>query len=87
MDSQKMAGESGLPPRSLLVPLGLAVVIAFGAASFFFLRFHYTLGGVNLYTYPNNNAGNMFGVARSFITGNARPPDATAYGGLATGLG
>jgi hypothetical protein len=86
MDSQKMAGELGVRQRSLLLPLLLAIVIAFVVAGFFFLSFHYQRGGVNLYAYPRSNAGNMFNTAQAAIRGSARPPDATAYGGLAVGI-
>lgn len=86
MDSQKMAGEIRLRQRALLLPLLLAVVLAFGIASYLFLSFHYRLGGLNLYSYPNGNAGNMFNIARSAIRGDMRPPDATAYGGFAVGI-
>jgi len=86
MDTQKMAGETSLRPRALLLPLLLAVVVSFAVASALFLYLHYTLGGLTLYTYPNGNAANMFGRAREAIRGTARPPDATAWGGLGVGL-
>jgi len=86
MDDQKMAGELGVTQRSLLLPLILSVVIAFVVAAYFFLTFHYTLGGLTLYTYPNNNAGNMYRVARSTITRDALPPDATSYVGVLVGI-
>lgn len=86
MDTQKMAGETGLRPRALLLPLLLAVVVSFAVASALFLYLHYTLGGLTLYGYPNGNAANMFGRAREAIRGTARPPDATAWGGLGVGL-
>lgn len=86
MDSQKMANETGVRPRALLLPLGIAVVVAFAVASYFFLLFSYRLGHVNLYGYPNANAGNMYNQSLSVIKGAYRPPDATAYGGLALGV-
>lgn len=86
MDSQKMAGELGLRQRSLLAPLGLAIVLAFVIASYFFLQFHYTLGGLTLYGYPTGNARNMFNNAAAAIRGDMPPTDATAYGGLGVGI-
>ena len=86
MDSQKMAGETGMRPRALLAPLLLAIVVGFVVASFFFLQFSYQLGNVNLYGYPNGNAGNMFNTTLGAIRGSARPTDATAYGGLGVGI-
>ena len=66
--------------------LALAVVLAFVAAAFFFLYFHYTEGGINLYGYPRGNAENMFNTALAQIRRAQPPPDATAYGGLAVGV-
>lgn len=86
MDGQKMAGEIGMRLRSLLWPLLLAFTLSFAVGSGCFLYFHYTLGGVNLYSYPNNNAGNMYGQSAAVINGSYRPPDISAYGGLAVGL-
>lgn len=86
MDTQKIAGQMGMRQRALLLPLALSVVVAFVVAAYFFLRFHYVFGGVNLYGYPNGNARNLFGIARASIQGDARPLDATAYGGFAVGL-
>lgn len=86
MDTQKMAGETQMGQRALLLPLALSVVIAFCVAAYFFLRFHYTLGGLTLYGYPNGNAANIFGIARGTIQGNARPLDASAYGGFGVGV-
>lgn len=86
MDTQKIAGQMGMRQRSLALPLILAVVVAFVVAAYFFLNFNYAFGNINLYGYPNGNARNIFGIARTHIMGNARPPDATAYGGFAVGL-
>lgn len=87
MDNQKMAGELRMRQRSLLLPIALAVVIAFVVASYFFLRFSYTMGNLSLYGYPNGNARNMMTRAAEAINGGAPPPDSTAYGGLAVGVG
>jgi hypothetical protein len=46
LDNQKMAGELRVRQRSLLLPLVLAVVVAFVVASYFFLKFNYTLGRI-----------------------------------------
>lgn len=86
MDGQKMAGEIGMRLRSLLAPLLLAFTVSFAVASAFFLYFHYTIGGLNLYSYPRGNAANMFGEAASIINGTYRPPDLSAYGGLVVGI-
>jgi hypothetical protein len=86
MDAQKMANEIQLRPRALLLPILSTVAIAFAVASFFFLTFSYHYGHLNLYSYPNNNAGNMYSQALSVINGSYRPPDATAYGGLVLGV-
>jgi hypothetical protein len=86
MDNQKMAGELRMRQRSLLPALAIAVVIAFVVASYFFLRFHYTMGGLKLYGYPNSNALSMFTLATGAIKGSTEPPDATAYGGFALGM-
>ncbi|MBV9864233.1 MAG: hypothetical protein JO316_02675 [Abitibacteriaceae bacterium] len=87
MDDQKMAGELRVKPRSLLLPLGLAVVIAFVSASFFMLYFSYTKGHLSLYDYPTKgNAANMLNQTHAMIKGDLQPPDATAYGGFAVGI-
>jgi len=86
LDSQKLAGETGMRPRALLLPLVLSVVVAFVVAGAVFLFLNYTRGALTLYGYPNGNAANIFGIARQAIRGSARPPDATAYGGLGVGL-
>lgn len=86
MDDQKMAGELKLRQRSLLLPLAIAVVVAFVVAAYFFLRFSYTMGHLSLYGYPTGNARNMFGRAAEAAAGGAPLPDSTAYGGLACGI-
>jgi hypothetical protein len=86
LDSVKMASETGLRPRALLAPILLAVGIGFAAASYFFLTFSYHGGHLNLYAYPDQNAGNMYRSTLSAIRGQARPPDGTAYGGLLVGV-
>ena len=86
MDTQKMASEIGMRPRALLMPLVLTITLGFGAASYFFLYFSYKLGHLNLYSYPNSNAGNMYNQAAAVISGRYRAPDATAYSGLAVGV-
>ena len=86
MDGQKMAGEIGMRLRALLFPLLLAFTLSFAVGSGCFLYFHYKLGGINLYSYPNDNAGNMYGQAASVINGSYRPPDISAYGGFVVGL-
>jgi hypothetical protein len=86
MDNQKMAGEVRLRQRSLLLPLALAVVIAFVVASYFFLHLSYTTGNLSLYAYPNGNARNLFGRAAEAVNGGTAAPGATEYGGLFVGM-
>jgi uncharacterized membrane protein YwzB len=86
MDAQKMASEIGLRPRALLLPLVLTITIGFAVASYFFLYFSYKMGGLNLYTYPSSNAGNMYNQAAAVISGRYRAPDATAWSGLGVGI-
>lgn len=87
LDNQKMAGELKVRQRSLLLPLVLAIVIAFIVASYFFLKFNYELSGLSLYGYSNqNNARNVFKLATSTMDGSLPPADSTAYGGFALGL-
>lgn len=87
MDQQKMAGELRVRQRALILPFGLAVVIAFVVAAYCFLYFSYTKGHLSLYQYPNTgNAAGMYNLGRGFINGDAPPPDSTAYGGFAVGI-
>jgi hypothetical protein len=89
LDSQKMAKELGVRPRSLLLPIALALVVAFVTASAFFLNLNYTQpgGGLALYNYSNQgNSGNMYNQAAGYINGTTTPHDATAWGGLIMGL-
>ena len=86
LDDAKMAGELKVRQRSMLLPLLLAIVIAFVAAAAFFLYLSYTKGHLSLYQYPNGNAGNLYNRAAGQIQGNGTPPDATAYGGFAVGI-
>lgn len=86
MDSQKIAKELNVRPRSLILPIVLALVIAFVSASAFFLHFNYSQGGLSLYSYANQgNPGNMYNMAAGQINGAALPRDATAWGGLILG--
>lgn len=87
LDNQKMAGELKVRQRTLLWPLILAVVIAFGVSCYFFLKFNYELGGLTLFKYSNqNNPRNVFNLASSAIDGSLPPPDSTSYGGFAVGV-
>lgn len=86
MDNQKMAGETRLRQRSLLLPIAIAVVVAFVVASFFFLRLSYTMGHLTLYGYPNGNAKNMMTLTVSTVNGGTVAPGATEYAGLAVGV-
>lgn len=86
LDSQKMAGETGLRFRSLALPLGCTVLLAYVVGNWAFLHFAYQKGALALYSYPFGNAGNMYKTAASQINGSWQPPDATAYGGFALGI-
>jgi hypothetical protein len=86
LDDQKMAGELRVRQRALLLPLALAVVIAYIVASYFFLHYHYSMGGLSLNGYPSANAQWMFNLAKSTIQGGTTLPDATAYGGFGVGI-
>ncbi len=86
LDDQKMAGELGVRPRSLLGPLCLAVVVAFVVASVTFLKLNYSQGNLGLYGYPQQNASGMFGLAAAQINGSGIKPDATSYGGFGVGI-
>jgi hypothetical protein len=86
MDNQKMAGETRLRQRSLLLPLAIAVVVAFVVASFFFLKLSYSLGNLSLYDYPNANVRNIMGRTAEAVNGGTIAPGATEYGGLVVGV-
>lgn len=86
MDNQKMAGELRLKQRALLLPLGLASLIAFFVAAYFFLYFSYTKGNLTLYQYPTQNAQNMYNFSKGYIQGGSPPIDSTAYGGFGVGV-
>jgi hypothetical protein len=86
MDNQKMAGETRLRQRSLLLPLAIAVVVAFVVASFFFLKLSYSLGNLSLYDYPNANVRNIMGRTAEAVNGGTIAPGATEYTGLVVGI-
>jgi hypothetical protein len=85
LDNLKMAGDLRARQRGLLLCLGLAVVVALCAASYFFLYLNYAHGGLSLMTYPNFNAGNMYALSARALNGSALVPDSTCYGGFAVG--
>lgn len=85
LDSQKMAKEIGLSPRQLRAPLLTACAVSCIVGSAFFLALHYGSGGLNLYSYPKNNAANLFWQASAQNSGSGFTPDATAYGGFVLG--
>jgi hypothetical protein len=86
MDSQKIAKELGVRPRALIMPIVLALVIAFVSASAFFLHLNYQQGGLSLYGYPGWNSTTMYNLAASQINGTPLPSDTTAWSGLVLGL-
>lgn len=85
LDTQKMAKETGLKPRSLLLPLGVSAAVAFVAASAIFLLLNYNQGNLSLYGYPRSNAANMFILAGSQAA-SLTNPGATEYGGFGVGI-
>ena len=87
MDTQKMAVEVGLKPRAMRWPLLGSIVLAFCVSCVAFLTIHYADGGLALYGYPKSNATNMFNNASAMGSGSGFVADATAYGGLAVGIG
>jgi len=86
MDSQKMAKDVRLHPKSLLGAVLTSSIIAFVVASIAFLDASYTKGNVSLYSYPDANAGNMYGQAASAIRGLTHRFDPSAGGGLILGI-
>ena len=86
LDNMKIMREIGVSPRKMLFPLGGAVVLAMVVSTAFFLYLHYTQGGLSMYAYPRNNAGNMYSMAAANIKGSGYIPDSTAYGGLVVGV-
>ncbi|HEY3332600.1 MAG TPA: DUF6785 family protein [Capsulimonadaceae bacterium] len=86
MDAQKMAGDIRLKQRSLLAPFVIAGLVAFFVAAAAFLYVSYTKGHITLYSYPDNNSGNLYKGAATAIKGLGVPFDKTAPGGLALGI-
>lgn len=56
LDTQRTAGQLGVRPRTLLVPLVVAVVVSLAVASAAFLHLHYVVGGNLLYSHPKSLA-------------------------------
>jgi hypothetical protein len=56
MDNQKLARELRFRPRSLVLPIALAIFTALVAGCYFFLTTSHTMGHVALYGYPRMNA-------------------------------
>ncbi len=61
MDTQRTAGQIGQRPRVLLVPLLVAIVVAFCAATATFLHLNYSAGALNLYSHP------IWSTSREFV--------------------
>ena len=61
MDTQRTAGQIGEHPRLLLVPLLIAIPVAFVAASMTYLRLNYSVGALALYTHPIWSTSREFG--------------------------
>ena len=74
LDDQKMAKELRFRPRSLLVPIGLAMLVAIVFGSYFFLTLSHSEGQVTLYTYPKGNAEGMLKEAATAIQQQIRTP-------------
>ncbi|HEX8551412.1 MAG TPA: DUF6785 family protein [Abditibacteriaceae bacterium] len=86
LDAQKMARETRTRYRALLLPLGATVLLAYFVGNWAMLHFAYQKGALALYSYPSDNARNMFKTAATQIDGSWLPPDATAYGGFGVGI-
>jgi hypothetical protein len=88
MDSQKIAKDLGVRPRSLLFPIILSIFVSFIAACAFFLYLNYKDAGLSLYNWSNQgNPANMLNMAAGQVKGAPLPRDSTAWGGLIFGLG
>ncbi len=74
LDDQKMAKELHFRPRSLLLPIGLAILVALVCGTFFFLTLSHSEGQVTLYTYPTGNAEGMLKEAATAIQQQLRTP-------------
>lgn len=56
LDNQKIAKELKYRPRSLVLPIWIAIFVALVAGCYFFLTISYDYGNVTLYGYPRGNA-------------------------------
>ncbi|MBI5831479.1 MAG: hypothetical protein HZB16_04105 [Armatimonadetes bacterium] len=77
LDSQKMAQDLKVRPRSLLLPTIIAIVVAFVAGSYFFLTLSHRDGHVNLYGYPAANAWSRMSNAQAAIEWRVTNPPLT----------
>ncbi len=84
LDSQKMAHDLKVRPRSMLLPTITAVVLAFVAGCYFFLTLSHRDGHVNLYAYPAANAWSRMSNAQAAIEYRVTNPPLT---GTMFGLG
>ena len=83
MDTQKMARDLHVRPRSLLLPTFLAIVIALVAGTYFFLTLSHRDGQVNLFAYPANNVWSRISNAQAAIENRVtNPPLAGGMFGL-----
>lgn len=74
LDDQKMAKELHFRPRSLLVPIGLAMLVAIVFGSYFFLTLSHSEGQVTLYNYPTVNAEWQFKEAATAMQQQIKTP-------------
>lgn len=74
LDDQKMARELRFRPRSLLLPIGLAMLVALVFGSYFFLTLSHTEGQITLYGYPQTNAEWMLKEAATAMQQQIKTP-------------
>ena len=85
MDTQRTASQIGQRPRILLLPIVVAIVVAFIAATTAFLHLNYSVGGLELYTHPTWSASREFATLVPALHGHVGPSTASP-GALAAGV-
>jgi hypothetical protein len=77
LDNQKLARDLRYRPRSLALPVVLAIAVALAAGCFFFITTSNVMGHITLYSYPWANAEWQFKEAATAMqTQQATPPGA-----------
>lgn len=74
LDDQKMARELRFRPRSLLVPIALAMLIGLVCGCYFFLTLSHSEGQITLYSYPRGNAEGMLKEAATAMQQQLKTP-------------